>query len=175
MEKGARNVVPGQHARSPDPLSGKHALHRSLLFWAGLCSALASALHIACIVGGPAWYRALGAGEGMARMAANGDAYPAIVTSFVALVLAAWAAFAWSGAGLIRRLPLLRTALVAITMVYLLRGIAFVPLKARIPDNSEAFWLWSSAICFVIGMLHLAGLVQAWSSLKRTPSARRAA
>ncbi len=175
MAEDARDVMPGHHARRPAPLSRSQAWHRSLLFWAGLCSALASVLHIACIVGGPAWYRALGAGEGMARMAANGDAYPAIVTSAVALVLAAWAAFAWSGAGLIRRLPLLRTALVAITAVYLLRGIAFVPLKAHIPGNSEAFWLWSSAICLVIGVLHLAGLVQAWPALRRTPSARRVA
>ena len=33
----------------------------------GLLSAAASLLHVACIFGGPAWYRFFGAGEGVAQ------------------------------------------------------------------------------------------------------------
>ena len=43
-----------------------------LLIGGGL-SVVAALLHIACIFGGPDWYRFLGAGEGMARAAARGD------------------------------------------------------------------------------------------------------
>ena len=35
-----------------------------------------------------------------------------------------WAAYALAGAGVVKPLPLLRLALVLITMVYLLRGLA---------------------------------------------------
>ena len=98
----------------------------------------------------------------MARMAARGHWYPTVVTLGIAAILGAWALYAWSGAGLIRRLPFLRLGLCAITGVYLLRALAFVPLQPFFPGNSAAFWYWSSGICFGLGLLHALGLRQAW-------------
>jgi hypothetical protein len=46
----------------------------------GWLSVLAALLHIACIFGGPDWYRFFGAGEGMARAAARGDLRPTLIT-----------------------------------------------------------------------------------------------
>ncbi|HEX8474898.1 MAG TPA: hypothetical protein VF666_12785 [Pyrinomonadaceae bacterium] len=91
--------------------------------------------------------------------------YPTVVTLGIAAILGTWALYAWSGAGLIRRLPLLRLGLCAITGVYLLRALAFVPLEAFFPGNSATFWYWSSGICFGLGMLHAHGLRQAWCRL----------
>lgn len=138
--------------------------NRMLLAGAAL-SAPAALAHLGCIAFGPAWYRFFGAGEPMAQRAANGDWYPAVVTLGVATVLFAWSAFALSGAGLIRRLPFLRLALVAITAAYLLRAVAAPALVPYFPDNSTAFWWWSSAICLVFGAVHLVGLQQVWSRL----------
>jgi hypothetical protein len=135
------------------------------LVLAGAGSLAASILHLACVAGGPDWYRALGAGERMARMAARGHWYPTVLTLGIASILAAWALYAWSGAGLIRRLPFLRTALCAITGVYLLRAFAFVPLRPFFPGNSAAFWYWSSGVCLGLGLLYALGLRQAWSRL----------
>ena len=101
----------------------------------GVLSAAASALHLACIVGGGDWYRFFGAGEAMAQAAERGEAYPALLTLAIAAVLAIWAAYAFAGAGLIRRLPLMRTALVAITAIYLLRGAALDPRAHRPGDG----------------------------------------
>ena len=39
----------------------------------GILSALAALLHLAVIAGGPDWYRFVGAGEEMARMAEQGS------------------------------------------------------------------------------------------------------
>ncbi|TWI12522.1 hypothetical protein [Aerolutibacter ruishenii] len=142
------------------------------LLLAGAGSVLAALLHFACIIGGPAWYRTLGAGEGIARMAAQGHWYPTAITVAISLVLIGWGLYAWSGAGLIGRLPLLRTALLAITAVYLLRGVAFVLLQPYFPGNSVAFWFWSSAICLALGLLHAVGLRQAWPRLSPRPSRR---
>ena len=134
----------------------------------GVLSAIASLLHLACIVGGPAWYRFLGAGEGMARAAERGEWRPALITLFIAGVLAVWSAFAFSGAGLLPRLPLLRTALIAITAVYLVRGLAILPVALLRRAQFEAFWLWSSGIVLVYGVVHAIGLWKAWPALSPT-------
>lgn len=126
---------------------------------------LAALLHLGCIVFGAPWYRFLGAGERMAQLDLAGHWYPPAATLAVAAMLLVWSAYALSGAGAIRRLPLTRLALCAITGVYLLRGVAFVPLMAYFPGNSTTFWFWSSAICLVFGLIHLVGLRQVWSLL----------
>lgn len=65
----------------------------------GWLSVAAALLHIACIFGGPDWYRFFGAGEAMARAAARGDRRPALITLGIAAALLVWAAYAFSGAG----------------------------------------------------------------------------
>jgi hypothetical protein len=141
----------------------------SWLVAAGMLSAAAALLHLAVIVGGPDWYRFFGAGEGMARMAEQGSPRPALITLGIAAILAIWAVYALAGAGLIRRLPLMRTALVAITAVYLLRGLILAPLLAFRPDKVDAFTLWSSLIVLAYGIVYAVGTWRAWPAL----SARR--
>ena len=135
------------------------------LLAAGIGSLLAAFLHLACIIGGPKWYLALGAGQKMARMAERGHWYPTVVTIAITAVLIVWALYAWSAAGMIQRLPLLRLGMCAITAVYLLRAFAFLPLQAVFPDNSTVFWIVSSCVCLVLGLLHAIGLHQVWSHL----------
>ena len=133
---------------------------------AAAASLLAAVAHLCVIAGGPAWYRALGAGERLARAAAEGERWPALVTVAIAGVLAIWAAYALSGAGLIARLPLLRPALVAITAIYLARGcVLFSPALLRRPDLPTTFLTRSSAIVLTIGITHAIGLWQRWPSL----------
>ena len=118
---------------------------------AGVLSAIAALLHVATIFGGPDWYRFFGAGEAMARAAERGSPGPALVTAAISVILAVWAAYAFSGAGIIRRLPLLRTALVLISAIYLLRAFAAVPVVILKPEPVTPFLLWSSAIVLVYG------------------------
>lgn len=140
----------------------------SALIAGAALSALAAALHLGCIIFGAPWYRFFGAGERMAQLALAGSWYPAAVTTAIAAVLATWSIYALSGAGVIRRLPFLRTALCIITGIYLLRGTIILPFMNQFPDRSPAFWLWSSAICFTIGLVHFYGLRQVWPRLTRT-------
>lgn len=144
-----------------------------LLIAAGALSALAALVHLGCIVFGAPWYRTLGAGEQMVQMALRGSWYPPLITLFIAGVLMTWALFAWSGAGLIGRLPLLRTVLCLVTAVYLVRGVIVLPVIDHFPSRTPTFWWWSSAICLVIGIVHLTGLRQAWPQLN--PSVSRPA
>lgn len=137
---------------------------RPWLLVAGWMSVAASLLHLACIIGGPDWFRFLGAGERVARAAERGSPVPALMAIVIAVVIAAWAAYAFSAAGWGPRLPLARIALVAIAAVLLARGIlGFTPVFLPIP--SLAFKLWSAAICVVMGACYALGTWQAWAFL----------
>ena len=123
-----------------------------LLVVGAALSGLAALMHLACLVLGAPLFRLLGAGEQMAQLHSAGHWYPTVVTLVIAGVLTAWSAYALSGAGVIRRLPLPRTVLSAITAIYIIRGVAFVPVMAYFPGNSVTFWVVSSSICLLIGM-----------------------
>ena len=134
-----------------------------LVIGAGL-SLMAALMHVGVIIVGPSWYHLFGAGERFVRAAQAGRWFPALFTAGIALVLAAWAAYALSAAGVIGRLPMLRPALIGITSIYLLRGF-LGPWALAGTGRSRRFIIISSAICVVYGLVHLFGLVQVWGSL----------
>lgn len=135
------------------------------LIAAAALSAGASALHLAAIAGGASWYRFLGAGERMARLAEAGSPRPTLITLAIAAMLAGWSAYALAGSGLIPRLPLLRTGLVAICAVYLLRGLVLVPALALNGGKASPFLWWSSLIVLAFGIVYAVGILRAWPAL----------
>jgi len=137
----------------------------SFLLVGAILSALAALVHAGCIVFGASWYRFFGAGERMAQLASAGSWYPAVVTSIIVVVLATWSLYALSGGGFMPRLPFLRLVLCLVTAVYLLRGVAVFVLVELSLGRSSTFWWWSSAICFVVGVVHFVGLRQIWRRL----------
>lgn len=132
---------------------------------AGSLSALAALAHLACIGIGPPAYRFMGAGERVARAAERGNRTLTLATLGIAAVLALWALFALSAAGLVAQLPLTRWVLLAVSAVYLARALAFPCLRSAFPGNSRTFWWVSSGICLIVGALHASGLARVWSSL----------
>lgn len=138
--------------------------------WLSLAAAL---IHAATIIGGPDWYRFFGAGEEIARAAERGSWVPAVMTSAIATILGIWAAYAFAGAGVIRRLPLMRTALIAISAIYVARGLLiFHPLAFGRPDLSASFMFWSSLIVLIYGLTYAIGTWHAWPYLSKRRIAR---
>ncbi|MBN8506193.1 MAG: hypothetical protein J0L58_17140 [Burkholderiales bacterium] len=135
------------------------------LLLGGTLSAAAALAHLACIALGAPAYRWMGAGESMARAVEAGRWQPHAMTLGIAAVLAVWSAYAFAAAGRLPALPLMKPALVAISTVYLLRGLAFPLLMPRFPGNSLGFWLVSSGICLLIGLLYGWGTADRWSAL----------
>lgn len=130
----------------------------------GALTGAASLLHVGIILGGPDWYRFFGAGEATARLAARGSPYPAVVTTGIAAVLGTWALYAFSGAGMIRRLPLVRPALVAIAAIYLARGFLGIPLVLVVDDPYArqlrarmTFMVLTSLVCIGLGLCYAVG------------------
>ena len=151
---------------------------RLLLLGGGLTS-LASLLHVAIIFGGPDWYRFFGAGERMARLAERGSIYPTAITAGIAIVLAIWTLYALSGAGVIRRLPFLRLALVLIAAIYLTRGILGIPaiLLAQDPYANQlkakmTFMVVSSLICVFLGICFAFGAARFSIGVQEDEAAR---
>ena len=135
------------------------------LLVAGAGSLAAGVAHLACIVGGPDWYRFFGAGEGMARAVEQGRWQPHVMTAVIAIVLFGWAWFAFAAAGQMPRPPLLRIGLIAITLVLLLRAAAaFVPGVWR-AEHTPTFIIVSSLIVLVLGLAFLIGTIKAWPTL----------
>ena len=130
------------------------------LVWGGCMSLLAALLHIAIIIGGPPWYRFFGAGERLAQLAEQGSALPDTITALIALVLMLWSLYAFAGAGLVRRPPWLKSILIMITAIYVLRGMALLPLALFMPHAVDPFIVLSSLICLMIGIIHLNGTRQ---------------
>lgn len=151
--------------------------NRRLLLLAGVATAIASLLHLAILWGGPPWYRFFGAGERMARLAVRGSLYPPVVTSCIAAILGVWTIYALSGAGIIRRLPQVRLALMLIAAIFLARGLLGIPLVLLVdhPYMQElrartTFMVVSSAICVGLGLCYAVGAV-AVTNGTRTSSA----
>lgn len=146
-------------------MSASFDIGQKLLIIGGILSLLASLLHIGVIVGGPNWYRFFGAGEPMAKMAENGSFYPALITTGIALILAVWSWFAFAGAGLVWKPPLLRTGLIAISAVYLIRGLVLFPMLLFVPEKINNFAIWSSIIVLIYGLFYAVGTWKSWSAL----------
>jgi hypothetical protein len=146
-------------------------LNAFMLKCAGAVSACLALLHVLIILVGAPAYRYFGAGEAMARLAEQGSPTPSVITTGLALLFAVWAAYAFSGAGALRRLPLLRTGLVSIGVIYTLRGLLFGPqlvwflsgYRAAVPPRQLAF----SAVALLTGLAYLVGTRQAWGRLGR--------
>ena len=135
------------------------------LLAAATLSVLGAILHVACIIGGPDWYRAMGAGEVIARAAARGSPVPALMTSGIAVVLLLWAAYALSAAGLLPRLPLRTLALLAIIAVLTARGLAVLVPDWWRPDLSFNFKLGSSLFVLAMALCFAIGTWQRWDRL----------
>lgn len=144
------------------------------LVLAGVALVLGALLHIAAIFGGPAWYSAIGAPDELVQMVREGRSYPIKICLLIASFLLLCASYAFSGAGLIVRLPLLRTALCLISGGLLLRALGFVPLMILYPQalagicnckGVDPFLLITSGICLAIGVALALGTRQSWRRL----------
>ena len=136
------------------------------LICSGMVALAAGVLHIAIIFGGPTWYAFFGAPAPIVQMAGAGALYPTIFCLVVASLLLLCATYAFSGAGLYRRLPFLRTGLVFVGSVFILRGVVFIPLMVLRPDvlarvcncnGIDTFLVVTSVICLATGIGYVVG------------------
>ena len=114
----------------------------------------AALMHVAIIFKGPSWYRAFGAGEQLATLAAQKHWWPAFITSLIALVLLVFALYFLSLGGLLQRLPGLRPVCLAIIGIYTIRGVLPLLLAPWVAECRSVFSLVSSVIVAAFALVH---------------------
>jgi hypothetical protein len=127
-------------------------------------------LHVMLGFAGEKMNRFFGAPEWVLEMLKNGRIGLLLLLTAMAAVFSLFAVYALSGAGSLRRLPLLRTGLITIGAIYSLRGLELiidVPLVIRLPGRYMQFLVFS-LVSLCIGILYLAGTIANWSSIKPT-------
>ena len=140
-----------------------------MLILGGVLSFAVALLHIGIAIYGGTAYITFGAGEEFARLDTAGSPVPALVTLGLAVVFAVCGLYALSGAGVLRRLPLLLLGLLGIGAVYTLRGLMLLPelymvLAGTIPATHS---LTFSAVSLLIGLCYLIGTILSWKQLRR--------
>lgn len=135
------------------------------LMLAGILTIFAGVLHLGVIIGGADWYRFFGLGEQTASQVEQGFLEPQALTFVLAVTLITWGCYAFSGAGFLKRLPLLKPSLVWITIIFLLRGIAFVPAYLFHPESVDNIIIVSSFLCLTFGVTYAVGLREVWAKL----------
>jgi putative oxidoreductase len=133
----------------------------------GTISALISIFHLFLAIK-PEYYRYIAPGQesALAQMAAQGSSLITTASIVLALIFAIWAVYAFSGAGLVGRLPLLGKALIAIGVIYILRSLFFPSEINMVLTQGYPFrFVVYSAISLVAGLLYLIGFLKQRGSL----------
>jgi hypothetical protein len=169
----AQRPTDGAQHRLRSAQTGQQTVNPYLL-WSGVGIMLGGLVHVAVIFGGPAWYAFIGAPDSIVDMVRAGRRYPVVACLVIAAFLFVCAGYAFSGAGVIRRLPFLRTGLTLIAIGLLLRAIGFIPLMLLRPrlfagicncKGVDTLVIVTSAICFSIGVGYAVGTRNGWRRL----------
>ena len=142
---------------------------RVLLLIAASVSFFVAVLHVVIAIIGPSAYTFFG-GERLARIAVSGSFAPVLQTLFLAAIHALFGLYGLSGAGVIRRLPLLTVGLFAIGGMYAFRGLSAIPQGLQIlqdPDSLPFRMLFYSLVSLATGCAYIAGTVKSLGWLQR--------
>ena len=136
----------------------------------GWTNIVLAAGHVVGLIWAYSVFRAVGIEEDMRRLAEQGGAaLPYVVTLVVAGGFLVFGLYGLSGAGVVRRLPLLRTALVSIAAVYVLRGTLLGGVGAVAAGDAPQIVF--AAVALAIGLCYAYGAL----GLRRSHDAAAAA
>ncbi len=127
-----------------------------------------AAVHVACIFAGEATARFFTAPRPVLEMIRSGSLLIIPVVLGIVAILGTFGLYAWSAAGRMRRLPLLRPGLVAVGAIFTLRGLLLIPQAAVMLRHPGAF-PWQVPVfslgSLALGLAHLTGARLRWSEL----------
>ena len=128
------------------------------LIIAGSISALIAILHLILAIK-PSLYGYMGA-DALVKLHENGSPFTVLATVGLMLFFIGFSVYAFSGAGLIQRLPWMDFCLILISVVYFLRSL-LLPMelyKALFSDYPKRFAIFS-AISLTAGLMYLLGFI----------------
>jgi hypothetical protein len=136
-----------------------YSLVSQFLISAGVIASASAIWHLLCIFGGPSWFAFARAPQQIINSAEQGTLLAPFGTFIVASLMFACSIFAFSATGLIRKVPLLKSALITIALLCTLRGILAIPTFV----NATGVDLWqviASTVWFYVGVCFIAGSIE---------------
>jgi len=129
------------------------------LISAGGIASASAVWHLLCIIGGPTWFTFARAPQQVIDSAQQGTLLAPIGTVFVATLMFACTVFAFSAAGLIARVPLLKPALITIATLCTLRALIAIPSLSH-SSGLDIWQIVASTVWLYVGLCFIAGSVQ---------------
>jgi hypothetical protein len=119
-----------------------------------------SLFHLVIVFVGAPGYRYFGVSK-LAELHEKGSLTPTLLTLALAAMFALFGTYALSGAGVLRRLPLLRTTLLGVGALYLLRGLPVIRQAIRLAGGDTRYWMavFFSGVALLIGIAYIAGAI----------------
>jgi hypothetical protein len=141
------------------------SLTSKLLISGGVIASASAIWHLLCILGGPSWFAFARAPQQIIDSSQQGTLLAPIGTVIVAGLMFVCTVFAFSAVGLIRKVPLIKSALITIGVLCTLRGLIAVPSFI----TSTHFDVWqiiASAVWFYVGICFIAGSIEQYTLVK---------
>ena len=140
------------------------SLKSKFLIAGGAIAAATAIWHLLCIIGGPSWYAFARAPEAVVNSARQGTLLAPVSTAVIASLMFTCTAYAFSGAGLIKKIPLLKSALVTIAFICLARALITVPYLMS--SHLDIWELVASPSWFFVGVCFSIGVWEQFSANK---------
>lgn len=134
------------------------SIKSKFLIAGGLVAAATAVWHLLCIIGGPSWYAFARAPDIVVESAKQGTFLAPLSTSVIAGLMFICTAYSFSGAGLIKQIPLLKSALVTISFICLVRAVITVPYLLF--SKLDVWEVLASSGWFFVGICFLMGAVE---------------
>ena len=130
-----------------------------LLISGGVIASAAAIWHLLCIWGGPSWFAFARAPKQIIDSAQQGTLLAPVGTVIVAGLMFACTVFAFSAVGLIRKVPLVKPALITIALLCAVRGLIGIPTFV----TSAGLDIWqivASTVWLYVGVCFIAGSIE---------------
>ena len=128
-----------------------------LLVVAAFIATSTALAHLSCIYFGPQCYSLQMAPSQIVESAKAGSMFAPIATVAVSIVFFIFAAYALSGARVIRKLPLLGFGIYSIALLCVVRGLLPLQLWLRKPERVSDLVLSVGIVWLLVGLLYFFG------------------
>ena len=129
-----------------------------LLVSAGIIALAAAVWHVLCIWGGPGWFAFARAPQLIIDSAKQGTILAPVATLIVAGLMVACAVFAFSAAGLMPEVPLIKPALITSAALCIIRALIASPDFVT-STGLDVWQIVASAVWFYVGVCFVFGAV----------------
>lgn len=142
-----------------------NSIQSKLLISAGIIAFASAVWHLLCIWGGPSWFIFARAPQSIIDSSVQGTLLAPIGTIIVASLMFACTLFAFSGVGIIQKVPLLKSALITIATLCILRGLIAIPTFTTV-NGLDVWQIVASTVWFYVGICFLAGSIEQYKRSK---------